>query len=134
MKGKLLAAALAAMWIVTGCASTDVVAGRYDTADHYPNVTLSERSLQDALGFQEPVISQTPSGLMRVTIPLRARSNDELHLEYRFVWLDDEGAPVQPEMNWRPLRLEPRQPQYVSASASSAAAENYNFQVRWGRP
>ncbi|MEX2673710.1 MAG: DUF1425 domain-containing protein [Phycisphaeraceae bacterium] len=135
MKRINLPLSLVAILLVTvGCQSTAIVPGQYDDAAVYPNVTLSQDSLQKALGFQEPALSRTENDLMRVTVPVRARSNEMLNIEYRVIWLDRDGAPVRPEMIWTPLRLEPRQPQYVSAAASSPAATNYNIQFRWGRP
>ncbi|MDH3584511.1 MAG: DUF1425 domain-containing protein [Phycisphaerae bacterium] len=113
---------------------TDPVGAAYDDVRAYPNITLSEPSLQPALGFQEPVVTRTPGGLLQVHVPVRARSGEELYLEHKVVWLDDRGVPVPPASSWVPLRLEPRQPTHVRAAATSDAAVNYNLQFRWGRP
>ena len=134
MKATLSLAAVAVVAVFgAACASTDVVPGQYDTAIVYPNITLQSPELQRSLGFQEPVVSETESGLMRVTVPVRSRRNQEIHLQYKVIWLDADGNPIRPEMNWRYRRMEPLQPAYLSASATSETAENYNMQIRWGR-
>ena len=121
--------------LLGGCyQNTAVVPGRYDSARSYPNVTLAQDTLQEALGFQEPEVTRTRNDLMRVTVPVRARSDETLYVEYRVIWLDEEGQPIGPEMTWAPLRLSPRVPEYVSATSSSERAENYSFQFRWSRP
>ena len=75
-----------------------------------------------------------PVPAVQVSVPVRARSNDELHVEYRVVWLDPNLQPIRPEGSWKALRLEPRQPYTVTETASSPAATNYNLQFRWSRP
>ena len=130
-----LATCVAAAMLFAGCKSdTSVVAGDYDDVARYPNVTLSQPSLRDALGFQEPIVTRNDNNLMQVTVPVRARSNDELHVEYRVVWMDANLQPLRPEMSWTPLRMEPRQPHNITVQATSPAAAKYNLQFRWSRP
>lgn len=119
----------------SGCRSdTAPIPASNDEALSYPQITLSQRSLQGALGFQKPVVTQTGDNLMQVTVPVRARSNQELHVEYKVVWLDASGRPVPPDLSWRPLRLEPRQPHNIIVNATSPKATDYNMQFRWSRP
>ena len=128
-------AAAFAMAVVVGCnTDTAVVGGRYDTVRTYPNITLSQRTLEDALGFQEPIVKRTANNLMHVTITVRSLSNEELHVEYRMVWLNEAGQPITPQMTWTPLRMDPRQPQRISITSTSPHAQDYNLQLRWGRP
>jgi uncharacterized protein YcfL len=133
---RLLAAGLIATCLLSvGCnTDTSVIGGEYDTARSYPNITLSQPTLADALGFQEPSVTRTPNNLMHVTLPVRALSNQELHVEYKVNWFDAAGQPILPETSWVSLRLEPRQPTYVAVTSSSPDATNYNLQFRWARP
>lgn len=120
---------------LAGCApDTGVVGARVDQVSDYPNVTLSQPSLSQAVGFQPPSVAETESGLMRVSLPLRAKSNETLHVEHRVIWYDKGGHPIPPEMSWKPVRLEPRQPQNLSYTATSTEAADYSVQLRWGRP
>jgi uncharacterized protein YcfL len=125
-----------ALWGVSlaGCADTGVIGAKTDEAATYPNLTLSQPSLSQAVRFHPPQVSRTAAGNLLVVVPLRAASNETLHLEYRAVWFDAQHRPIPPEMTWAPLRLEPRQPQQLSVNSSSSDAVDYNLQFRWGKP
>jgi len=121
--------------LTAGCQSdTAPIEAQTDETNAYPRISLSQRSLEKAIGFQEPIVTRSQNGLMRVTVPVRARSNEDLHIEYRVLWFDASGQPITPATGWTPVRLEPRQPQQIVAMSSSAAAADYNMQVRWSRP
>ncbi|MBI1369584.1 MAG: DUF1425 domain-containing protein [Planctomycetes bacterium] len=126
---------LAMSMIVGGCNSdTSVIGGTYDEARAYPKITLSQDTLQPALGFQEPVVTRTSTNLMSVTVPVRARSNEDLNVEYRIIWFDANHQPIRPEGSWMTVRLEPRQPTSITVTSSSTDAVDYNLQFRWARP
>lgn len=134
-KAIVASACLSVPLVIGGCkADTSPIGAKYDEVGRYPNITLSQPSLQEALGFQEPIVTRTPENLMRVSVPVRARSDEELHVEYKPVWLDANLQPISPEMSWTPLRLEPRQPATITVQSTSPAAVNYNLQFRWSRP
>jgi uncharacterized protein YcfL len=118
-----------------GCHSdTSPIGAQSDPYTTYPNITLSQPSLTEAVKFQSPVLSRTANNNMQVTVPVRGASNETLHLEYRVIWFDAVHRPLSPEMSWTPIRLEPRQPQQLTAASSSSDAVDYNLQVRWGKP
>ena len=118
-----------------GCKSdTGPIGPISDEALRYPQLTFSDRSIQQALGFQKPIVSQTGDGLMQVTVPVRATSREPLHIEYKTVWLDASGRPVPPDLSWRHLILEPRQPTDITVNATSKEAKDFNMQFRWARP
>jgi len=120
---------------LAGCnTDTSVIGAEYDDARSYPNITLSQPTLGDALGFQDPKVTRTENDLMHVSLPVRARSNEELHVEYMVTWFDAEGQPLRPRTSWNTLRLEPRQPSYIAVTSTSSEAVNYNLQFRWARP
>ncbi len=130
---KLLAAALLGVLTLGTVGCTDPIAGKGDPFIEYPGVTLSEDSLKEKLGFQKPIISRVDNNLMRVTLPVRARSTEELHVEYKVVWMDEAGIPLRPEGSWTPLTLEKRQPTAITVNATSSDATKFNIQWRWSR-
>ena len=133
-RGAMAACATLALF-AAGCHSdTSPIGAQSDPFTTYPNITLSQPSLTDAVKFQSPVLSRTTNNNMQVIVPVRAASNETLHLEYRAIWFDATHRPLSPEMSWTPLRLEPRQPQQITVSSSSSDAVDYNLQVRWGKP
>lgn len=133
-RGVFALCALAACF-VAGCRSdTSPIGAQSDPHTTYPNITLSQPSLTEAVKFQTPVLSRTANNNMQVTVPVRAASNETLHVEYRVIWFDAGHRALSPEMSWTPLRLEPRQPQQLTVASSSADAVDYNLQMRWGKP
>lgn len=130
----VMATAVLSAAMLAGCQNTSPVAGAPDEAQVYPKVTLSQASLQAALGFNTPTVTRSANDLMVVSYPVRARAEEALFIEYKFVWFDVNHRPIRPYMTWKAKRLEPRQPDYLEGSATSADAVDYNIQVRWGKP
>ena len=121
---------------VAGCESayTGPLTVPHDEYQPYPNVTVSQGTLAAAIRMREPVVERLPSGLLAVTLPLRSASDETLHVEWRVDFLTERGVPIEPRMQWRPLRMDPRQPASISANSTSPTAEDYNIQLRWGLP
>jgi uncharacterized protein YcfL len=119
---------------LAGChADKPPIGGINDKPGPFPNITLNQQSLQDALRFQTPIVSRTANNNMHVALPLRADSDDTLHIEYRAVWYDAAGREIPPAMSWAPMRLDPRQAAQISVVSTSDAAVDYNIQLRWGK-
>jgi len=117
-----------------GCQSdTEPIPGSPDDTDLYPRVTMTDRDVQEGVGVNEPIESRTDLGNLMVTLPIRARTSDDAHIDYRIIWLDAQGRSIRPEMSWRYKRLEPKQPERLTFTASSPEAVDYNIQIRYGR-
>jgi len=130
----LLGAAL--LSAAPGCErqNTAPIGGARDYVEQYPGVSLSDPSLIDALKFQDPIITRNANDLIEVAQPIRADTDEELHIEYKVVWFDDAGVPIEPQTSWTPKRLEPRQLDYIKVAAMSEEATGHNIQIRWSRP
>ncbi len=128
----VIAFSLCLMLLSIGC--TQPLGGRPDEAQVYPKITLSQTSLQNALGFNTPTVSRGAVDQMKVTQPIRAKSDDALFIEYKVIWYDASRTPVRPHMSWTAKRLEPRQPDFITVLATSSKAVDYNIQIRWGKP
>ena len=129
----LMAAFTLTAALLVGCqADTEPIAGSPDDAAFYPKVTLSNRSLQEALGVSAPIQAKTETGNVKVMLPVRARTSNASHIEYRIVWFDASGQAIRPQMEWKPKRLEQKQPEQLTFLATSADAVDYNIQIRWG--
>lgn len=121
-----------ALSAATGC--TGVLGGKADTTNPYPKITVTAKELYDGLAFNPATVTRTATGMLAVSQPIRARANEPLMIEYRFVWLDAAGAPLSPPTGWVYKRLEPRIPETLSANSSSKDAVDYQIHVRWARP
>ncbi len=117
---------------LAGC--HDPITAKPDVVDQYPHVTFSKKSLAKAVRLNPPTVTQTDTGNLAVSQPIRSIAGEGLDIEYKFVWLDKLGRGVRPEMTWRYKRLEPNQPDMLTASASSDEATDYQIQLRWSLP
>lgn len=118
---------------LAGC-GTGPIAGQPDETDTYARASLSDPDLQDAVRMNDATVTRTEQDLLHVVQPVRAAANEELFIEYRFVFFDAEGNVLKPEMGWRYKRLEQRVPDVISATSVSAEADDYRLLVRWARP
>jgi uncharacterized protein YcfL len=119
--------------MLAGC-SKGPIGGRADSAGVYPNVSISSLSLADKVRLNPANVSETEVGLARLTQPIRAAADAGLAIEYRVIWFDRQGRPIEPMMTWRFKRLEPRVREFIEAEASSREAVDYEVQLRWARP
>ena len=120
--------------VLAGCRyDTRPISGGPDEVVNYPDISLSEDTLQHALGFQQPIVSRTSGNLLQVTLPVRGKSNEQLQVEYKVIWFDASGQPLRPDVGWVPLRLEPRQPTSITVNSTSSDAVRFNIQWRWTR-
>ena len=121
------------LFYMQGC-STGPIGAQPDVVNEYPKVAFNTETLSKTLKLNPAVVSKSATGLLVVSQPIRNASDEVLDIEYRFIWKDVSGQPIQPQMNWRYKRLEPRLNDTISASATSDAATDYQIQLRWARP
>ena len=119
--------------ITLGGCSTAPIGSQPDVVNEYPKVVLNTESLAKAIKLNPAMVRKTDTGMLKVTQPIRAATDDVLYIEYRFIWKDATGQPVGPEMSWRYKRLEPRLNDYISANATSDQVTDYQVQLRWAR-
>jgi uncharacterized protein YcfL len=116
-----------------GCESTGPIAAEPDVTSDYPNVSIANASLQDAVKLNDPTVTRTEQGLLQVIQPIRAAANEQLFIEYKFVFFDEQGRVLRPEMSWRYKRLEQRVPDTITATSTSPDADDYRMLLRWSR-
>lgn len=116
------------MLFIAGCDKP--IEPRYESASTYGKLTLSDTRLQDQLVFDDPVLTRNEVGLLRFTQLVRERKGHSLWIEYRLIWLDESGQPINPQMTWRAKRLESGQPEYLTATATNKRAIDYRLEVR----
>lgn len=100
----------------------------------YPAITV-ERPLQQYVAVDYDAIRVTPwdgSSPMRVTVPLRSTAYEQLAIQYRFLWYDADGNPVN-ESGWTFAALEPGLQSFLEGRATTSAAAKYRVEVRSAR-
>jgi len=129
----LMVAALCAA-SAAGCQTSGPIGGTQDEVERDPHVTFASKTLAKATELKQAKVSRTAGGLLAVTQPIRAESDDALEIEYRFVWRDAQGRVVPPQMTWRHKRLESYVLEFIEGNAVSENAVDWMLELRWAKP
>ena len=109
---------------------------RYPVSEH-PNVyTLgwlrNDFYLQDA-----PVVTPEQGNRpMSVTVAVRLREaawEDPIACQYRFMFFDERGVPLDPDPTWQFRIIEPRVSTYLQAGAPDIGAVDWHCEIRQNR-
>jgi len=97
----------------------------------YPQITV-DYGLRNHLAFGEPVADQRE--ILKVTVPCRLLADraEYSRIQYRFIFLKDNGTPLRDQPDWRYLRLDARQQVFMTMSSTDTAA-SWRLEVRLAR-
>lgn len=101
--------------------------------ENYPGVVALD-GLQPYIGVSAPVIERGGGQPLKVTVPVRAMTNGaELNVQYRFLWLNPQQVPTQPEGDWRYVRMPARTQIFMSGNALDDRATDWRLEIRTAR-
>lgn len=95
-----------------------------------PQVSLGSPELAQLLGF-EPGISERRNGLLHVAVPMRNLTNNRYTLDYRFVFYDENGMELTPQMGYQEIILDPKEQRRPATNAPDGRAVAYRLHVKW---
>ena len=105
-------------------ASTDTEANQ----DLYPQVVVIDPL---KVSKHQPIVTESDGVTpMRVTVPVRLKSNKSQEVQYRFVFLDRKGRPVGPAMDWRWKVMPARALIYMEGEALDTDAVDWRLEIR----
>ena len=94
---------------------------------HFASYDLANRT-----AVMQPIMERK-GGLLHVTVPIRADSMRDLHVDYRIRFLDDRGAAVY-ESGWTGgTVLESHTWSYVNANSPTAEAADFQIDFRYSQ-
>jgi uncharacterized protein YcfL len=136
----VLATAVAGLLLpaIGGCHSTDTVPSPgvgdpYPPPGNDPQISVVSPELRPWLGFQPAVIVKDEHHPMAVEIPVRNSTYNKYLVEYRYLFYDNAGLEIEPQMGWTMADLEPKQIVRLKGKALDTRAENYRLEVRWSQ-
>lgn len=101
--------------------------------ENYPSVVALD-GLQPYIGVSAPVVERGGGQPLKVTVPVRALTNGaELNVQYRFLWLNPQMVPTQPEGDWRYMRMPARSQVFMSGNALDDRATDWRLEIRTAR-
>jgi uncharacterized protein YcfL len=88
-------------------------------------------AFEDDIEVDKTSLSLVEGGLPQARAVLTNDSNKELKFEYKFVWLDTEGVPLdETDRPWRPAKLAGKDRMTVTGTAPFDRARRFQIQIR----
>jgi hypothetical protein len=130
--GLKISAVVLSLLAFGGCAAPELTpaAARGDkyTADHV--VFSGQDDLVDHVAIGNIVRTFDSSGILHVTIPARATTPDDLYVDYRLTYFDENHNPIDTPTAWQTFTLHSNIFEYIQANASTPAARDFQLDVR----
>ena len=125
---------------LTAC-STNPVPAEPDhyTQETYPQV-VAMGDLEGALAVGRPAIQPAGGGKpMIVSVPVRLLDDEPANAQYRFMFFDANGMPLEPAMEWKYVLLPPKVQTYLEGVSLQKEAADWRLEVQsdkgpYGRP
>jgi hypothetical protein len=131
MKHLKLSVVLIAALALTGCASdlapTTAVNDRY-IADHV--VFSGQDDLVNHVAFGQITRTFGPGGILTVTIPARATTPDDLYVDYRITYFDENHNPIDIPTGWQTQTLHSDIFEYIKGNSASPRARDFQIDFR----
>lgn len=94
----------------------------------YPQIVAAE-GLSGFIAYDAPKVSVTKP--MEVTVPVRALTdNQDVNIQYRFSFFDQNGVPLNENPDWRYLKLPSRNQRFLSGFAREQSAVDWRLEIR----
>ena len=127
-----LALALSLVVIIGGGCVKPPIEGRLDP--YTPSqIHFASKELRNETAVGTPNLTRDDTGnILFVTVPIRAATNKELHVDYRLTFLDKNGQPLS-KTGWFTRTLAPNVPDYITANSNGARAADFQMDFRYAQ-
>jgi hypothetical protein len=126
---RLIAISLALL--LAGCVKPPIE-GRldpYDTAQ----IHFASDDLKKSTAVKTPIVSRDQEGnILHVTVPVRAATNKELHVDYRVTFKDHNGQ-VLNQTGWFTRTLAPNVPDSITVNSLGPRAADFQVDFRYAQ-
>lgn len=122
--------------LATGCEPDMAKAPNRMNTDPLPSAEYPQIVVLDGLSgwLCAGKIVEEAGPPLTVTVPVRALTdNKDLHVQYRFFFLDTEGVPLNRAPDWHYMRMPSRSEVFMQANALDSTAKTWRLEVRPAR-
>ena len=97
----------------------------------YPQISTFGQ-LSGNLSFTEPSVDYDKAAdqPLSVSVPIRLRDNKAREAQYRFIFFKPSGEPVEPQMDWRYVKLPSRRQIFLKGTATTLEARDWRLEIR----
>jgi hypothetical protein len=125
-----LAIAGALLMLAAGCVKSPIT-GRADPFVS-PQVNIADADLANSTAFLPPR-TERKDGLLFVTVPVRSASDYDLHVDYKYTFLNESGMPID-ETGWiGGTTITRNSYTYIKFNSTSANAADFHLQLRYAQ-
>ena len=95
-------------------------------------INFAQEDLRKETAVMAPRVARDEAGLMHVSVPIRAATDRQLYVDYRFTFLDANGQETS-ATGWMTKSLTPNVFDEISGNSLSARAADFRIDLRWAR-
>lgn len=100
----------------------------------YPRVTYQMGLTESEIVYDRPSVRRAEGNRpLEVTVPLRSLKDEQIAIQYQFVFYDEQGQLVRPAADWRRAVVPGRSVLYVTSNATSLAGDDWRLLLRKSR-
>ena len=103
--------------------------------DPYPasQIHFASNDLRNETAVGTPNTTRDDTGnILYITVPVRAATNKELHVDYRVTFLDKNGQ-VLNQTGWFTRTLAPNVPDYITVNSLGSRAADFQMDFRYAQ-
>lgn len=121
--------------LITSCATEGpYVPAQRDPSPEIQNTSvILDREIADMIGVDLEQSSRTPQGKLLAQVNIRNRTNQDLRVQFQFVFRDAQGFSVNDDTAWEVLTLTANETRGVHAASTTKKAERYTLRIRMMR-
>jgi hypothetical protein len=95
-------------------------------------INMVSEDLRQSTAVMTPTPTRDPSGLLHVTLPIRAATNKQLYIDYRATFFDRNGQ-VLNQTTWLSKTLAPNVADQIQVNSTSPQAADFQIDLRYTR-
>jgi hypothetical protein len=100
------------------------------SVEAYPQITVSGVLEGNTFLAEPPVVQRGDNRPLSISVPLRLAIREEIPVQYRFIFTDQAGRPLDIEPGWTYTVMRGRERTYLAGAASDTTAADWQLQVR----
>jgi hypothetical protein len=113
---------------VIGCGVIAPIPGQQDPYSA-SQIHFADSSLAREAPVGAPRATRDPSGILFVTVPIRAATDTKLYVDYRVTWFDANHEVIF-QTSWMSKTLEPNVPDQISVNSTNNRAADFQIDFR----
>lgn len=122
---------LLGLTLLAGCGVKSPISGRSDPYFR-EQVHFTDADLANKTAVGQPV-PERRDGLLFVSVPIRSASNNDLHIDYRVTFFNQQGSPIE-QTGWLGgTTLPANTPSFLRFNSTTANAADFQVDVRWAQ-